>query len=70
MYQWRIGLLGVLAAAVITVACGTTDARGSSKGKTDTTKEQGSGPSPGSGHEKMEKGMKMEGKDHPKEGKR
>lgn len=33
-----------------------------------TIKEQGSGP--GFGHEMMEKGMKMDGKDHPKEGKR
>jgi hypothetical protein len=32
-----------------------------------TIKEQGSGP--GLGREMMEKGMKMEGKDHPKEGK-
>ena len=35
-----------------------------------TIKEQGSGPGPGPGREMMEKGMKMEGKDHPKEGKR
>ena len=68
MYQRRIAFLGVLAAAAITVACGTTDAGSSTKVKTDTTKEQGS--SPGPGHEMMEKGMKMEGKDHPKEGKR
>ena len=32
-------------------------------------KEQGSGPGPGLGHEMMQKGMKMEGKEHPKEGK-
>ena len=36
-----------------------------------TVREQGSGtsPGPGFGHEMMEKGMKMEGKDHPKDGK-
>ena len=35
-----------------------------------TVKEQGSGssPGPGFGHEMMQKGMKMEGKDHPKLG--
>ena len=33
-----------------------------------TIKEQSSGP--GHGREMMEKGIKMEGKDHPKEGKR
>jgi hypothetical protein len=67
MYQRRIAFLGVLAAAAITVACGTTDAGSSTKVKTETGKEQGAGPGPG--HE-MGKGMKMEGKDHPKEGKR
>ena len=120
MYQRRIAFLGVLAAAVITVACGPTDAGISTKVKTNLTadetvktaqidvgvqkkvvtlsgtvdspavkeravalarqtdgvadvvdqitiKEQGSGP--GFGHEMMEKGMKMEGKDHPKGGK-
>ena len=36
-----------------------------------TVKEQGSGssPGPGFGHEMMEKGMKMEGKEHTKDGK-
>ncbi len=34
-----------------------------------TVKEQGTGstPGPGFGHEMMEKGMKMEGKDHPQD---
>lgn len=59
MYQRRIGFLAVLAVAAITAACGTTEAGSSTKGKTDTTKEQGSGP--GQGHE----GRKMGGKDHP-----
>lgn len=123
MYQRRSAFLGVLAAAVITVACGPTDSGISTKVKTNLTadetvktaqidvgvqkkvvtlsgtvdtpaikeravavarrtdgvadvvdhitiKEQGSGPGPGLGREMMEKGMKMEGKDHPKEGKR
>ncbi len=124
MYQRHIALLGLLAAAVITVACGPTDAGISTKvkanlaadetvktaqidvgvqknvvtlsgavdtpavkeqavaiarrvdGVTDvvdqiTVKEQGSGssPGPGFGHEMMDKGMKMDGKDHPKDGK-
>ena len=34
-----------------------------------TVKQQASGHGPGPGHEMMGKGM-MEGKDHPKEGKR
>jgi hypothetical protein len=123
MYQRCSAFLGVLAAAVITVACGPTDAGITTKVKTNLTadetvktaqidvnvkkkivtlsgtvdaqavkeqavavarrtdgvaevidqiaiKEQGSGPGPGLGREMMEKGMKMEGKDHPKEGKR
>ena len=124
MYQRHIAFLGVLAAAVITVACGPTDSGISTKVKTNLTadetvktaqidvgvqkkvvtlsgvvdtpavKEQavavarrtdgvadvvdqitvknqnsGSTPGPGFGHEMMEKGMKMDGKDHPKDGK-
>ena len=75
MYKRHIGFLGVLAAAVITVACGSTDSGSGTKAKTDstvktdTTKEQGSGPGPGPGHDQMEKGMKMEDKMHPKEAK-
>ena len=113
--------LGVLAAAVITAACGSTDAGISTKVKTNLTADEtvktaqidvgvqkkvvtlsgtvdspavkeravalarqtegvadvvdqitikgGSGPGPGFGREMMEKGMKMEGKDHPKGGK-
>lgn len=34
-----------------------------------TIREQGTGSGLGPGREMMEKGMKMEGKDHPKEGK-
>jgi len=123
MYQRCSAFLVVLAAAVITVACGPTDAGITTKVKTNLTadetaktaqidvnvqkkivtlsgtvdtqavkeqavavarrtdgvadvvdqitiKEQGSSPGPGLGREMMEKGMKMEGKDHPKEGKR
>lgn len=115
-----MAFLGVLAAAVIIVACGPTNAGISTKVKTNLTadetvktdqidvgvqkkvvtlsgtvdspavkeravavarqtdgvadvvdhitiKEQGAGP--GIGREMMERGMKMEGKDHPQEGK-
>ena len=51
---------------LVTIACGTTDTR-STKGNTDTTKAQPLVLANSPGNDEMEKGMKMEGKDHSKE---